>query len=85
MLLRSEDIETLCSIQEKIMNNGAKYLKSGGVMVYSTCTIFKEENERQTERFLNTHENFVKEHERLYTAHETGGSGFYLCRFKKVR
>lgn len=82
---RTEDVETLCSIQEKIMNNGARYLKPGGVMVYSTCTIFKEENERQTERFLNTHDNFVKEHERLYTAHETGGSGFYLCRFKKVR
>ena len=82
---RAEDIETLCSIQEKIINNGARYLKSGGVMVYSTCTIFKEENERQTERFLNTHENFIKEHESLYTAHETGGSGFYLCRFKKVK
>lgn len=81
---REEDVKALCSIQEKILNNGARYLKTGGVMVYSTCTIFKEENEEQTERFLNAHKDFVKEYERLYTAHETGGSGFYLCRFKKI-
>ncbi len=78
-----EDIEQLCRVQSKILENAARYLKDGGVLVYSTCTIFKEENEAQTERFLKRHPEFEKEFERLYLAHETGGSGFYICRMIK--
>ena len=80
---RPEDIEQLCKIQEKILENAARYLKDGGVLVYSTCTIFKDENEYQIERFLERHDEFEKEFEKLYLAHETGGSGFYICRMVK--
>lgn len=80
---RLEDIVELCKIQQRILENAARYLKDGGVLVYSTCTIFKDENENQIERFLKRHSEFEKEFEKLYFAHETGGSGFYICRMVK--
>ncbi len=39
------------------MENAWSYLKSGGVMVYSTCTLNKEENEYNVKEFLRKHEN----------------------------
>lgn len=40
-----EKIPELAATQRKILENAAKYLKKGGVLVYSTCTLFKEEND----------------------------------------
>ncbi len=76
----AEDIEELVQIQKNILNSAAEYVKSGGVLVYSTCTILREENEQQIEDFLKNHDDFVKDYDRLYLAHETEGSGFYICR-----
>ena len=42
----------------KILENTAKYLKSGGVLVYSTCTLNKEENSGVVNRFLSAHTDF---------------------------
>ena len=39
-----EDISTLPDIQKRLLTNACKYLKDGGELVYSTCTIFKDEN-----------------------------------------
>ena len=78
-----EDIAVLCGIQRNILNSAAEYVRPGGVLVYSTCTILKDENSGQIERFLKEHNDFEREFEKLYLAHETGGSGFYICRMKK--
>ena len=48
----------LPEIQLKILNNAAKYLKPGGEMVYSTCTLNKEENIENVKRFLKENPNF---------------------------
>ncbi len=48
----------LPEIQLDILNNVSKYLKIGGTLVYSTCTILPEENEINIEKFLNTHTSF---------------------------
>ncbi len=48
----------LPEIQLKILNNAAKYLKPGGELVYSTCTLNKEENIENVKRFLNENPNF---------------------------
>ena len=53
-----EDIGRLSEIQFTILNNLSRYLRKGGVLVYSTCTIFREENEEVIERFLKDHEEF---------------------------
>lgn len=75
-----EDVRELCGIQQMILQNAAAYLKPGGVLVYSTCTILKEENEEQIREFLKKHPGFVLEDERTIFTHETGGSGFYIAR-----
>lgn len=48
----------LPDIQYDILESSVRYLKTGGVLVYSTCTIFPEENERNIERFLANHKEF---------------------------
>lgn len=45
MSYADEKIDSLKDIQRKVLDNGIKYLKKGGVLVYSTCTVNKEENE----------------------------------------
>lgn len=46
------EIKNIIDIQRKIMNNGASYLKEGGILLYSTCTLNKEENEENINWFL---------------------------------
>ena len=50
--------ESLPKIQLDILENACKYLKSGGTLVYSTCTVFPEENEKNIERFISRHPDF---------------------------
>lgn len=59
LLINNElDFVSLPSLQYDILNNNAKYVKVGGSIVYSTCTILPEENENIINKFLNTHPNF---------------------------
>jgi 16S rRNA (cytosine967-C5)-methyltransferase len=51
-------IDELQAIQEAILEAGAYALRPGGRLVYSTCTISADENERQVERFLDRHGEF---------------------------
>lgn len=55
-----EDIEEISKIQEKILNTCSKYLKKGGILVYSTCSIIQSENDKIVEKFLKS-ENFELE------------------------
>ncbi len=48
----------LPDIQYDILKNSAKYLGAGGTLVYSTCTILPEENEKNVEKFLLEHPEF---------------------------
>ncbi len=48
----------LPAIQSAILENGSRYVKAGGVLVYSTCTIFPEENEENLFAFLKKHPEF---------------------------
>ncbi len=54
----AEDIKRLPEVQCSILQNSSKYLKKGGRLVYSTCTLNPEENERVTEEFLQEHTDF---------------------------
>ena len=52
------DIARLPDIQLDILENACRYVKSGGVLVYSTCTLLPEENEGNVARFLARHPEF---------------------------
>jgi 16S rRNA (cytosine967-C5)-methyltransferase len=53
------DIHKLNQVQTKLIERGAKLLKPGGVLVYSTCTTEPEENQRIVMSFLERHPEFV--------------------------
>ncbi|MBQ6625110.1 MAG: 16S rRNA (cytosine(967)-C(5))-methyltransferase RsmB [Clostridia bacterium] len=53
-----EDIDKLSDLQYHIMCISSKYVKLGGMLIYSTCTLNYDENERNCERFLKEHEEF---------------------------
>ncbi len=53
-----EGLDKLPELQYEILSASAKYLKSGGRLLYSTCTLIPEENERVVERFLESHPDF---------------------------
>ncbi len=81
--LGKNDISALPDIQLSILENGSKFVKSGGMLVYSTCTINKYENEEVTGRFLNNSEDFIKTYEKLYLPDEDGTDGFYICKMER--
>lgn len=54
----SEDVEGITKIQYEILEVCSKYLKKGGSIVYSTCSILKEENEKIIEKFLERNSDF---------------------------
>lgn len=59
--ITEKDIYTLQELQYAIIKNGARYVKKGGILVYSTCTITREEDEEILKRFLMEHNNFEVE------------------------
>lgn len=73
------DFSELVDIQEKILNNAAGYVKKGGTLVYSTCTINEDENQRQIERFIQKHENFKVIFEKQFLPTQNI-DGFYVCK-----
>jgi 16S rRNA (cytosine967-C5)-methyltransferase len=56
-----KDIKEIVSIQEKIIKNAAKYVIPGGLLIYSTCTVNKLENEDVVNRFLKENPNYKLE------------------------
>jgi 16S rRNA (cytosine967-C5)-methyltransferase len=60
------DIERLAHLQKRIIDQVAHYLKIGGVLVYSTCTLTKDENEDVVYGFLEHHKEFRLENAASY-------------------
>lgn len=54
-----ESVEKLPELQLKILTQAAKYVKNGGTLLYSTCTINQQENKAVVEKFLSTHPEFI--------------------------
>ena len=81
---RAEDND-LPKIQRQILDNASKYLKINGEIVYSTCTIEKEENEAVTDSFTADNENFEKVFEKTFYPHIDNTDGFYICKMKRIK
>ena len=89
------DTSALPGIQYDILCTASKYLKSGGFLVYSTCTVLPEENEDNIRRFLLEHKDFkavpfsvgeLSAPEGMLTLmpHIHGTDGFFICKLTKI-
>jgi len=72
------DIETLAQIQRDILSAGCRYVKPDGVLVYSTCTLTREENQDNASWFISRYP-FVLESETLLLPGRS--DGFYIAKF----
>ena len=96
---KREDIEEITKIQKEILETCSKYLKNGGELVYSTCSIFKEENEEIIEEFIEKNKEFevvkiekleqeffdkyVKENKYIQVYQNEKTDGFFICKMRK--
>ena len=91
-----DELANLPNIQRAILANAATYVRPGGVLVYSTCTVLRAENEAVTERFLAENPGWRREAftlpepigpcpegQRTLWPYEFGTDGFYLCKLRK--
>ncbi|MCT8265492.1 16S rRNA (cytosine(967)-C(5))-methyltransferase RsmB [Proteus terrae] len=83
-LRRNEDIEQLAQIQKEILHAIWPYLKSGGTLVYATCSILPEENKQQVEAFLASTKDAQCDYQHQCLPEEKGGDGFFYALIKKI-
>ena len=74
-----QDLSELEEIQYKILCNAVRYLKKGGKLLYSTCTLRRAENENLVIRFQKEYNNFRKVYEHTYMPHIDSTDGFYCA------
>ena len=83
-----EEVKKLPKIQYDILSNSAKYVKKGGTLIYSTCTILKQENEATVEKFLENNRDFEPwddNYMETFMPKENGSDGFFICRIRRVK
>ena len=91
-------IERLPQVQQAILQTASRYVKPGGVLLYSTCTVRREENEGVCLPFLQTHAEFSAEPFPVPGLSELGKSGmatlwpqlheadgFFICKLRKQK
>ena len=79
-----DKINEIANLSYSILNNVSKYLKSRGILVYSTCTITKIENELLVRKFLKEHPDFVLlEEKKVIPSEMSYGDGFYICKLQR--
>ena len=92
---REEDIPSLMDTQAALLNNAARYVKVGGRLYYSTCSILPQENDTAAHNFLEGHPNFglaipqsplnhkTTKYGLQFLPHISLGAGFYLTCFER--
>ncbi len=93
-----DKIPGLVQLQKSLLSAGADFVKPGGALVYSTCTVLPEENERVVDNFLKSHFHFQVENSRQFVdasvvsdrgfietwTDDHGIDGSFAVRFKKT-
>lgn len=91
---KADDLFALPVVQHDILDNAAAYVRPGGVLVYSTCTVLPEENSQTADAFLAEHPDFSRESfdlpslgrvpgEVTLWPQRHGTDGFYICRMRR--
>lgn len=89
-------LKRLPKVQKSILENAARYVKPGGILLYSTCTLFKEENEEIVLKFLEKENSFTGVRFNLFDQiqsddngmvtlwpHRHGTDGFFIAKLRK--
>lgn len=92
-----KDIELLPRTQALILEVSSSYVKTGGTLIYSTCTLNRDENDGVIDDFLERHSEFTpiivpveipgveNSYKRTFMPMVTGGDGFFTATLRKVR
>lgn len=81
--IQSNNIDDLLIIQREILDSCYKSLEKNGILLYSTCTINKKENQRQIQNFLKTYSDMELLDEEVIM--NGGGSDiFYIAKMRKI-
>ncbi|MBK5246545.1 MAG: 16S rRNA (cytosine(967)-C(5))-methyltransferase RsmB, partial [Peptostreptococcaceae bacterium] len=80
----SSEIDSLPRKQIEILSASSNYVKPGGILLYSTCTINPYENQRVVKDFLRKNPQFEKIEAIQLLPNINGTDGFYICKMKKA-
>ena len=78
-----ESIDELVALQKELLEEAYVLLKDKGILVYSTCTLNKKENDKQIEKFIKEHLDIKIIEEKTILPFENNSDGFYYCKMIK--
>jgi len=81
--IEEKEIARLTALQEKLLAAAARLTRPGGVLVYSTCSLEREENERVAERFSRQHPEFTLETTRSMFPPRDNVDGAFVALFRR--
>lgn len=84
--LQPQFIDQIKEVQQQILQQYSKMVKSGGKLVYATCSILPSENQHQVDKFLTSNEgkDFTLIKDQKILAHKSGFDGFYMALMQKT-
>ena len=84
--LQPQCIDQIKEVQQQILQQYSKMVKSGGKLVYATCSILPSENQHQVNTFLTSNEGkeFTLLKDQKILAHKSGFDGFYMALMQKI-
>jgi 16S rRNA (cytosine967-C5)-methyltransferase len=81
--LKPEDLDELVEVQRRLSEAALAMVKPGGLLVYSTCTLDKKENEQRTAAMLEAAPDFTLESQKTLFPFQEEGDGFYIARLRR--
>lgn len=79
-----EKMTSLAELQREMLHTVCNYVKKDGILIYSTCTIHRGENEENVKWFLENHKEFELLSQQQIFPQEEFGDGFFLAKMRKA-